>query len=182
MARIPQDGTDFWNGVYFALSYSSDNSVFNHLVKDSLTFLIIQGYSYIQNFKYCMFLFFSNLSDTFWRPTCGLLFSTHQGPESVWLNWPILLALSQLTFGTLPAHWACFFFFCSFWSYIKHDLKKVVRNLFIKWFVIENNSPRIFFLLCFCHLFRSWEHTYEITNYPRPWFLLNGGLQYPGWD
>ena len=31
MAHIPQDATDFWNGVYFAFSYSSDNSVFNHL-------------------------------------------------------------------------------------------------------------------------------------------------------
>lgn len=31
MAVLPQDATDFWNGVYFAFFYSSDNSVFNHL-------------------------------------------------------------------------------------------------------------------------------------------------------
>lgn len=36
------------------------------------TLLKIQLYTRIQNYKFSMFLLFSNLNDKFWRPTCGL--------------------------------------------------------------------------------------------------------------
>lgn len=80
--HTPQDATDFWKGVYFVSSYSSDSSVFND--SDSLHSLKIQVYSSIQNDKFYMFLLFSNLNDTFWQPTCGLhLSSIYQGPKSI---------------------------------------------------------------------------------------------------
>lgn len=80
MAHIPHDATDFWKGVYFVSfsSYTSDNSVFNHSdtrVSENPV------YSCIQNYKFCMFLLFSHLNNTFWHPTCGLHLSIHQGPE-----------------------------------------------------------------------------------------------------
>lgn len=43
--------------------------------------LKIQVYSCIRNYKFCVFLFFSHLNNTFWHPTCGLHLSIHQGPE-----------------------------------------------------------------------------------------------------